>query len=251
MQVHVEAVEQGRICIRIEDSGSGLSFEQLADIFQPFERLGREAGAIEGTGIGLTLSKRLVELMGGRIGVQSVVGQGSVFWVELDAPGAEPPARPSSPATGLGGLGVAVAHGPAAGGRFPSTVLYVEDNRTNQLLVKRLLERRTDVRLLLAGDGEHGVQLAHATKPDVVLMDIHMPGPSGLEAMERLVADPATAHIPVIAVSALAMRHDIEKALHAGFFRYLSKPIELDALTEALDAALALCLTRGARTNGG
>ena len=106
--------------------------------------------------------------------------------------------------------------------------------------MQRLLARRSDVRLLLAGDGEHGVQLAQAMQPDVVLMDINLPGLSGLEAMEHLAADTATAHIPVIAVSALAMRHDIEKGLQAGFFRYLSKPIKIDALTEALDAALAL-----------
>ncbi len=238
VQVHCEAVGQGRICIRIEDSGSGLSPEQLGHIFQPFERLGQEAGAIEGTGIGLALSKRLVELMGGRIGVHSVVGQGSVFWVELDAPGAQNSAPASSPETPPAQLQVAAAPWPAAAVRRPCTVLCVEDNRANQLLVQRLLARRSDVRLLLAGDGQHGVQLARSMQPDVVLMDINLPDMSGLEAMERLAADPATARIPVIAVSALAMRHDIDKGLQAGFFRYLSKPIKIDALTEALDAAL-------------
>ena len=224
VRMHFEDTGQSRICICIEDSGSGLSPEQLGHIFEPFERLGQEAGVIEGTGIGLALSKRLVELMGGRIGVHSVVGQGSVFWVELDMPGTQTPAP---------------APAPAAVGPRPYTVLSVEDNRANQLLLQRLLAQRADIDLVLAGDGEQGVQLAHAIQPDVVLMDINLPGMSGLQAMERLAADAATAHIPVIAISALAMQHDIAKGLQAGFFRYLSKPIKLAALTEAMDAALA------------
>ena len=240
VQVHCEAAGQGRICIRIEDSGSGLSPEQLTQIFQPFERLGREAGEIEGTGIGLALSKRLVELMNGRIGVHSVAGQGSVFWVELDTLGAQISALASSAETTPARLQVAAAPGPAAAGRGPCTVLCVEDNRANQLLVQRLLAQRTDVRLLLAGDAEHGLQVARTMQPDVVLMDINLPGMSGLEAMEHLAEDAATAHIPIIALSALAMRHDIDKGLQAGFFRYLSKPIKIDAFAEALDAALDL-----------
>ncbi len=244
VQVHCEAVAEDRMCIRIEDSGVGLSAEQLGHVFQPFERLGQQAGVIEGTGIGLALSKRLVELMGGRIGVHSVVGQGSVFWVELDAPGAQASAPASTPAsslaTGPARLVAAVAPEPTATGRRPCTVLCVEDNRANQLLVQRLLAARSDVRLLLAGDGLLGVQLAHSMQPDVVLMDINLPDLSGLEAMGRLAADPATAHIPVIAVSARAMQHDIDTGLREGFFRYLTKPIKIDALTEALDAALAL-----------
>ena len=240
VQVHCEAAGEGRICIRIEDSGWGLSPEQLGQIFRPFERLGQEAGVIEGSGIGLALSKRLVELMGGRIGVHSVVGQGSVFWVELNAPGGPTSVLASFPAAAHAHLHVAVALEPTAGGRRECTVLCVEDNRANQLLVQRLLARRSDVRLILAGDGQRGVHLAHVMQPDVVLMDINLPGLSGLEAMERLAADAATAHIPVIAVSALAMKHDIDKGLQAGFFRYLSKPFNIDALTEALDAALSL-----------
>jgi signal transduction histidine kinase/CheY-like chemotaxis protein len=242
VQVHGEAVRQDRMCIRIEDSGSGLTREQLGCIFEPFERLGQERGAIEGTGIGLALSKRLVEQMGGRIGVQSVVGHGSVFWVELDAPGVQVSvsagARESPPGTDFSLQHAAATPVPAAAGRRPCTVLSVEDDRANQLLVQRLLARRTDVRLLLAGNGTQGVQLARAMQPDVVLMDIHLPGLSGLEAMEHLAADPATAHIPIIAVSAQAMPHDIDKGLQAGFFCYLIKPIKIDALTAALDAAL-------------
>ena len=245
VQVHCEAIRQGGVMIRIEDSGSGLSPEQLRRIFQPFERLGQEGGAIEGTGIGLALSKRLVEMMGGRIGVRSVVGRGSIFWVALDCPSAQslaPAGAALSPAkTALCGPDVAAAPAtvPGSSGRRTYTVLSVEDNRANQLLVQRLLVRRTDVRLLQAGDGPNGVRLARDMRPDVVLMDINLPGLSGLEAMKCLAADAATAHIPVIAVSAMTMQHDIDKALQAGFFRYLSKPIKIEALAAALDAALA------------
>ena len=188
---------------------------------------------VEGTGIGLALSKRLVELMGGRIGVHSVVGQGSEFWVDMDALDIPPSIPADAP------LGTPETT-PAASGRRLCTVLCVEDNRANQLLMQRLLARLSDVRLVLAGDGLQGLQLARELQPDVVLMDINLPGLSGLKAMERLAADAATAHIPVIAVSALAMQHDIDKGLQAGFFRYLSKPIKIDELTEALDAALGL-----------
>ena len=244
VQVFCEVVGRNRISIHIEDSGMGLKPEQLSHIFKPFERLGQESGAIEGTGIGLALSKRLVELMGGCIGVRSVVGLGSVFWVELDAPSApgfEPESwsKSSHETTSNHPREVASA-GPATVGRRPCTVLSVDDNRANQLVMQRLLARRADVSLLLAGDGEQGVQMAHMMQPDVVLMDINLPGLSGLEAMAQLAADAATAHIPVIAVSALAMQQDINKGLQAGFFRYLIKPIKIDTLTEALDAALDL-----------
>ena len=232
VQVRSDTVAQDRIRISVEDSGCGLSSEQLAHIFQPFERLGQEAGVIEGTGIGLALSKRLVELMGGRIGVDSVVGQGSVFWVELKAQGAAVPVP--APAADL-----APPVPAAAFVQRPHTVLCVEDNLPNLLLMQRLLARRTDLKLLLASDGLQGLQLARTMQPDVVLMDINLPGISGLEAMKHLRADTATAHIPVIAVSARAMRHDIDKGLQSGFFRYLSKPLKFDAFTEALDAALA------------
>ena len=192
---------------------------------------------IEGTGIGLVVCKRLVELMGGQIGVQSRVGRGSVFWVDLVATEALPrlhvePGAPDGPKRS--GLGAAR---PATVTRTP-TVLSIEDDPANQLHVQRLLERRTDLRLLLASDGSQGLALARATRPDVILMDINLPGISGLEALKLLTDDAATAHIPVIAVSANAMRRDIDTGLEAGFFRYLTKPLKIDLFMQALDAAL-------------
>ena len=119
-------------------------------------------------------------------------------------------------------------------------MLCIEDDPANQLLMQRMLSRRTDLRLLLASGGSQGVELARANRPDVVLMDINLPGISGLEAMKMLADDAATAHIPVIAVSANAMPRDVEKGVQAGFFRYLTKPIKIDQFMEALDAALNL-----------
>jgi CheY-like chemotaxis protein len=118
-------------------------------------------------------------------------------------------------------------------------LLCVEDNPANLLLVQRLLERRTDIRMLSAVDGQHGVEMARAHQPDVILMDINLPGISGITALRTLAEDPMTAHIPVVALSANAMPHDIEKGLQAGFFRYMTKPIKLNEFMDTLDAALA------------
>ena len=249
VDVHFAMVAQGRVRISVQDSGSGLSAPQMAKLFQPFERVGQEAGVIEGTGIGLALSKELVELMGGRIGVHSTPGQGSVFWVELDAVEArsampeqaqlaelpQVPQLPHPPSVQEGPVAA------SAGRQF--TVLCVEDNAANLMMVKQLLARHSGVHLLLARDGNLGLQMARALRPDVVLMDINLPGISGLEAMNQLSADVATAHIPVIAMSAHAMHHDIQKGLQAGFFRYLTKPLRIDTFMEALEGAMTLALT--------
>ena len=127
-------------------------------------------------------------------------------------------------------------------------MLCVEDNPANLVLMRRLLALHGGVRLLMASDGEQGLQMARSQRPDVVLMDINLPGISGLDAMTALAADGATAHIPVIAISAHAMRHDIDKGLHAGFFRYLTKPIKIKTFIEALDAALGAALADSAAT---
>jgi len=177
------------------------------------------------------VSKRLVELMGGSIGAQSTVGVGSVFWIELAA--AEPP-----------GL-VADEVGPRALEPTPTnaaarlrTLLYVEDNPANMMLIAKLIARRPDLRLLSAADGNRGIEIARDSHPDVILMDINLPGISGIDAMKILAGDPATAQIPVIALSANAMPHDIARGLDAGFFRYLTKPIRVNEFMDTLDIAL-------------
>ena len=220
-----------RIRLNVRDTGPGLPPEKLAQLFQPFNRLGQERGAEQGTGIGLVMSKQLVELMGGVLGVESSVEVGSVFWWELAA--AEAPkldAKTTQPE--------AVARAQAQPGAPLSTLLYVEDNPANLKLVEQLIARRPTIRLLTAVDGNQGIQLARAHQPDVILMDINLPGISGIEALKILRDDPATARIPIVALSANAMPRDIEKGLAAGFFSYLTKPIKVKEFMEALDAAL-------------
>ncbi len=217
--------------ITVHDTGMGLATQQLAQLFQPFNRLGQVAGEEEGTGIGLVVTKRLVELMGGRIGVRSEVGKGSAFWVEFDR-AHMPGLGPSEPSHSIGG---GLPPPDATGQR---NVLYVEDNPANLELVAQLLARRPDLRLLSAADGQLGVEYARACLPAVILMDINLPGLGGIEAMKVLRADPATARIPIIALSANAVPHDIEKGLEAGFFNYITKPIRVRSFMDALDEAL-------------
>ena len=220
-----------RIRISIKDSGVGLSPEQLAQLFQPFNRLGQEAGGEEGTGIGLVVAKRLVELMGGTIGVESTVGVGSVFWFELISV-AEPrlSMEESKAAT------VAQPHVPREAGLH--TLLYVEDNPANLKLVEQIIARRPNMRLLTAVNGNSGIEIARVSQPEVILMDINLPDINGFEALKILREDPVTAHIPVLAISANAMPHDIKNGLEAGFFRYLTKPIKVNEFMDALDVAL-------------
>jgi len=219
-----------RIRISIKDSGAGLPPDKLLQLFQPFNRLGQEAGAEEGTGIGLVVTKQLVELMGGTISVASTVGVGSEFWIEL--------IRDVTPQLAAGNTlpaELVPQHQEAAVLR---TLLYVEDNPANLMLVEQIVEGHPHVRMLSARDGNLGVALACAHLPDVILMDINLPGISGIEAMNILRKDPTTAHIPIIALSANAMLRDIKKGLEAGFFRYLTKPIKINEFMNALDDAL-------------
>jgi PAS domain S-box-containing protein len=220
-----------RIRVSVNDTGAGLPPEMLMQLFQPFNRLGQEKSTEEGTGIGLVMSKRLVEMMGGVIGVESTVGSGSAFWFELNSAGAPQLVIDRTEP---------VENTPALiqGGAPLRTLLYVEDNPANLKLVEQLIARRPDMRLLSARDGNLGIQLARANQPEVILMDINLPGISGIEALKILRADPATAHIPVVALSANAMPRDIEKGLQAGFFRYLTKPIKVNEFMDTLDLAL-------------
>jgi len=203
----------------------------LMQLFQPFNRLGQERSTEQGTGIGLVMSKRLVELMGGEIGVESTVGLGSVFWFELNSAAQTILAIDKSEP-------VADSHGLAPHGAPLRTLLYVQDNPANLTLIEQLIARRPDMRLLSARDGNLGIQLARANQPEVILMDINLTGISGIEALRILRDDPATAHIPVVALSANAMPRDIEKGLQAGFFRYLTKPIKVNEFMHTLDVAL-------------
>jgi signal transduction histidine kinase/ActR/RegA family two-component response regulator len=226
------ASAHGRVRICVKDTGEGLTADQLAQLFQPFNRLGQEGSAEKGTGIGLVVCKRLVELMGGTIDVGSTIGKGSVFSIELNLTAERQPAPDANSPTDAATRVLADAQ--------LRTLLYVEDNPANMMLVEDLIARRPDVRLLSARDGNRGVEIARASQPDVILMDINLPGISGVEALRILALDPATAHIPVIALSANAGARDVAKGLEAGFFRYLTKPIKVPEFMETLDVALKL-----------
>jgi PAS domain S-box-containing protein len=220
-----------RVRVSVKDTGAGLPPNMLMQLFQPFNRLGRERSNEEGTGIGLVMSKRLVELMGGAIGVESTVGLGSVFWFELNLAAApQLVADLDEPAE--------IAQSQIPHGAPLRTLLYIEDNPANLMLVEQLIARRPDMRLLGAKDANLGIQLARASQPDVILMDINLPGISGIEALKILREDPVTAHIPVVALSANAMPRDIQKGVLAGFFLYLTKPIKVNEFMHTLDVAL-------------
>jgi PAS domain S-box-containing protein len=231
----------GRIRINVRDTGHGLPPDKVRQLFQPFNRLGQEQGGEEGTGIGLVMSKLLVELMGGSIGVESMVGVGSRFWCELNSVAAPQFAEEKAD---IGAL-VKV---PIRLDMPPRTLLYVEDNPANLSLVEQLIARRPDLRLLSAGNGGLGIELARERQPDVILMDINLPGISGIQALKVLREDPATAHIPVVAISANAMLGDIKKGLDAGFFRYLTKPINVTEFMATMDVALEHATTTSRHT---
>ena len=231
VDVNYTVINPGRIRVSVSDTGVGLTPEQMAQLFQPFNRLGQEATGVEGTGIGLVMAKRLVELMEGVVGVESSIGVGSVFWFELNSALApmytSEDAAPSVPDKSQYPIGTK-----------PHTLLYVEDNPANMRLVEQLVTRHPDFGLITAVDGNSGIELARSAQPDVILMDINLPDIDGFKALKILREDPLTVHIPVIAISANAMPRHIKKGLEVGFFQYLTKPIKINEFIDTLSAAM-------------
>jgi len=227
------------VCIQVIDTGIGLSAMQLETIFQPFNRLGREVFNEEGTGIGLSLVKHLVEAMQGSIGIHSQVGVGSTFWVKF------PGAATTSPSVWQQ-TSKALVYETAAPDKAKThkSLLYVEDNPTNLRLVAELMRLRSDVALLTATDGLLGIEQARLHLPDVILMDINLPGIDGIETRRFLHDDPRTAHIPVIAVTANAMQADLERGNVAGFYSYITKPIDIEQFSLVIDSALEFAASK-------
>ncbi|MGZ3252857.1 MAG: hybrid sensor histidine kinase/response regulator, partial [Burkholderiaceae bacterium] len=236
--VNCDVIDTERVRIAVQDTGAGLRPEQIDALFQPFNRLGQETGVEEGTGIGLVVTKRLVELMGGVISVSSTAGIGSVFWIDL--PATVPPQSKiennKQQTTSISNTNRREVNHP--------TLLYIEDNPANLKLVEELVRFRSDLRLISAPEGHLGIELARTHLPDLILMDINLPGMSGDDARKVLQTSPKTAHIPIIAVTANALPHDIQKGLDAGFYRYITKPINIEEFTEAIDSALKLATSR-------
>jgi CheY-like chemotaxis protein len=232
VSLRAEAGHDGRVCIVVEDSGHGITEQGMARLFEPFSRLGAEGSAIEGTGIGLSISKRLVEVMDGRIGADSAAGKGSRFWIELPSDRLAPP--PSDRLTQPAGLD-------ADDATRPARVLYVEDNPDNLALVVRIVERHPRVQLISAASAMLGFDLARSHRPHVILLAIQLPDASGYALLRRLRAHEATRSIPVVAVTANAMPQEEQRAREAGFAAYLAKPIDL----RRFDRMLRQMLGRG------
>ncbi len=234
-EVAIEAEPRGDcVVLRVTDTGRGMTQEQMAHLFEPFNRLGAESDAIEGTGIGLAIVKTLMERMDGTVQVHSVLGQGSSFELQLPAAAPVGVAEIDAPLADTAPLPVA-APAPA---RRPRTLLYVEDNAVNAMIIRELLAHRSDLELHVAEDGASGVARATALQPDLVLLDMQLPDCDGFEVLRRLRAQPATAAIPCVALSANAMPDHIERALSAGMADYWTKPLDFRAFLSALDALL-------------
>ncbi|HEX4834859.1 MAG TPA: PAS domain S-box protein [bacterium] len=223
-----EVILGDRLRIKVSDTGPGIAPERLERLFIPFERLGAEQTAIEGTGLGLALSKRLVEVMGGTLGVDSIVDRGSTFWVELAL--AEGPVAEEGT--------VLPASSDITASRSAGTVLYIEDNLSNLKLIQGLLSLRSEIRLIPAMQGGLGLDLARQHRPDVIFLDLHLPDMPGEELLLRLRATPETRGIPVVVISADATAGRIDRLLASGAQAYLTKPLEAKKFLAILDEIL-------------
>jgi signal transduction histidine kinase len=216
----------GRLRILVSDTGPGIPADRLDRLFKPFERLHADQMGVEGIGLGLALSKRLVEAMGGQIGVETTVGAGSTFWVEL------PLVQSPLELPGLAVTGAVEENGPAR------TVLYVEDNLTNVRLVERILARRPGVRLLTAMQGRLGLDLIREHRPDLVLLDIHLSDLQGDEVMRLLREDARTREIPIVVISATEDARILKHLIAEGARAYLTKPLDAQRLLTLVDEIL-------------
>jgi len=232
VKLDVEHGDPDRLRIRVTDTGQGIPAGRLSELFQPFNRLGAENGQVEGTGIGLTITRRIVEMMGGSVGAESEAGVGSSFWIELPLESLSKPDHGHTASTDERSASASPAD------ETQHLVLYIEDNPSNIKLIAQILGRRRHIQLLTAHTPELGIELARARHPELILLDINMPGLDGYEVLDILKADPLLNGTPVIAVTANAMPRDIERGRQAGFADYLTKPLDVGRFNRILDTWL-------------
>lgn len=220
--------DDGMMRVSITDTGIGIAEEDQPRLFTAFNRLNADATDVEGTGIGLVITKNIVDLMGGNIGVDSRQEEGSTFWFELPIDTDQLPVPVETTPEILPPAKLAVEH----------TILYIEDNPANLRLVAQVLGRMSNIRMWSAHEPLLGLELAEEHKPDLILLDINLPGMNGFEVLKNLRQSPTTANIPVLAISANAMTRDIEKGFNAGFDDYITKPIDINALMHSVSEAI-------------
>ena len=232
LEVKSESID--RLSIQVIDTGPGIPDNRLNELFQPFHRLSADKTTVEGTGIGLTITRHVIELMGGTVHVQSEVGKGSTFWIDL----------PLDSTNGTSQVKQDKALEEIVNDPEPDitkqTILYIEDNPSNLKLVTQILLQRNHTQLLTAHTPELGIELAKTRTPDLILLDINLPGMDGYQVLEIFKSDDKVKYIPVIAVSANAMESDIERAISAGFTAYITKPIIIKKFNTTLDKILSI-----------
>jgi PAS domain S-box-containing protein len=222
---------QDKMRLAVSDTGVGIAAEKLSRLFTPFDRLGAEQSQVQGTGLGLALCQRLVKEMRGTIGVDSIVGGGSIFWIELSRTASPLQALATRKATPTTEWQEDVTNAPRR------TVLYIEDNLSNVTLIEQILETKPHIELMTAMQGTVGLELARQHLPDLIFLDLHLPDLPGWDVLSKLRANEATRNIPVVVISADATPRQIERLMAAGARKYLTKPVDVEEFCRVLDEA--------------
>ena len=229
--IGVEETAGDMLRIAVSDTGEGIPENKQSELFKPFSRLDAESSGIEGTGIGLVICKDLIERMDGFVGMESEIGKGSTFWFEL-------PVAKNDLEAPTGEIGKPETLEEVSPPGVTGTLLYVEDNPANLLLMEKIISRIEGLSLISAPSGELGIELAKNSKPDLIILDVNLPGMSGIEVLQQLRKYDDTSHTPIFALSAAATETDIEKGMDAGFDKYLTKPLVISEIVTAIEASL-------------
>jgi CheY-like chemotaxis protein len=223
IRVSYEVKDKNRLRINVIDTGKGLSSKQQQKLFKPFERLGAEFSEVKGTGIGLAITRDLIQMMGGSVGAESTEGKGSNFWVELVLTDEQTAAQPAT---------AQLSESQSASGL---NIVYVEDDQVNAHLMSEIIKRMTSHRLTIARNGAEGLEIIRQQQPDIVLLDISLPDMDGYEVLRQMRADTQMKEIPTIAVTANAMMDDVKRGEAAGFDEYMVKPIRAPELLNSIE----------------